>query len=362
MKPRVFHLITSLNFGGTENFLKQIVLGLKDRYDFSVGYIKQEGITAAELRRAGISVTKLTNPWTLCRRLRTWKPALLHTHMYRANMVGRLAGKLARVPAIVSSQRSSDDWKKIYHIWLDRFTALWTAKIVANCKATRELLVRREHIDPSKIEVIYNGIEPDFLKSSQDRPAGRALFSFAPQDIVVGFAGRFHKEKGSHWLPEIILRATGQNPRIRFLLAGDGPEKQALVAVSEKLKGRVILAGMRSDMTQVLSAMDIFLLPSWEESFSQSALEALAAGLPVVASDVGGLSELITQDVGVLVPRGDTQGYTQALQQLAENPQLRGPMQKAAAAKASEFSLSKMLQKVDALYTSRPVLDGCINF
>ena len=158
MTTKILHLITSLNIGGTENFLLTVLKNLKDKYGFSVGYLKERGQTADEIEKLGIPVRKFSF-FSLIDFLKKNNPQIIHTHLYRANIVGRIAGKIAGTPIIISSQRSIDGWKKFYHIWLDKFTANFCDLIIANSNAAKNILITREKISAKKIIVAYNGVK-----------------------------------------------------------------------------------------------------------------------------------------------------------------------------------------------------------
>ncbi|HCJ65944.1 MAG TPA: hypothetical protein DHV62_01105, partial [Elusimicrobia bacterium] len=155
MKPKILHLITSLNIGGTERNLLTILQFLKEKYDFSVVYLKERGKIAEEIEKLGIPLFKF-NFFSLYKYLRKNEINILHTHLYRANILGRIVGKIVRPrQIIISSQRAIDAWKKFYHVWLDSFTAQFCDLIIANSLATKNLLCQRERISAEKIVVVY---------------------------------------------------------------------------------------------------------------------------------------------------------------------------------------------------------------
>ncbi|MFH0948018.1 MAG: glycosyltransferase [Elusimicrobiota bacterium] len=163
-KIKIFHIITSLNIGGTEKNLLTILKNLNRKYDFSVGYLKERGPIADEIEKLGIPVEKY-NFFSLTKYLKKNKPQIVHTHLYRANILGRVAGKIAGVPFIISSQQSIDRWKTLHHVLLDRLTANFCDSIIANSQAAKNTLIAREKIPPSKIAVVYNGVAlPNLLR------------------------------------------------------------------------------------------------------------------------------------------------------------------------------------------------------
>jgi len=303
-KTKIFHIITSLNIGGTEKFLLAVLRNLNDKYYFSVGYLKEREQTAGEIEKLGIPVIKF-NFFSLIKYLKKNKPQIIHTHLYRANIIGRIAGKIAEIQTIISSQRSIDGWKKFYHVWLDKFTANFCDLIIANSQSAKNILITREKIPSSKIIVIYNGVA---LPST--------LYPLPSTLFTVGYIGRLHKEKGVYLIPEIIKIVLGKNKNIKFLIYGDGPEKQSLELKIRnlKLENSVKFLGWQTNLKDVYASIDILLLPSEEESFPQAALESISYGVPVVASDVGGVSEVVEhQKTGILIKSKSPESFADAI-------------------------------------------------
>ena len=341
-KTKIFHLITSLNIGGTEKYLLKIIKNLNDRYNFSVGYLKELGPIAGEIEKLGVPVTKF-GFFQLIKHLKKNKIQIIHTHLYRANLIGRLAAKIAGVPAIISTQQSIDDWKKIYHVWADRLTAVFCDLIIANSNTAKKLLVTREKIPENKIIVSYNGVEykPEACSKKNNN------------SITVGYIGRLHREKGAYLIPEIIKKVTDRNKSINFIVAGDGPEKNNIETGISNLKidPFVKLLGWKNDLQEIYSSIDILLMPSEEESFPQVALDAMAFGIPIVASDVGGVSELVkNNETGLLIKERRPELYAEAILYLVDNPYYYKHFSENSKTKASEFTFKKLISRLDETY------------
>lgn len=312
----ILHVITSLNIGGTEKFLLNSLRYLKTDYNFVVCYLKERGPIADEIEKLAIPVFQVNGLRDLISFIRRHPMDIVHTHLYRANIIGRLAAHIAGVPVIISSQRSIDGWKNFYHVWLDRWTARYADVIIANSQAARDVLILREKIPASKIKIIYNGVE--FVQDSfvQESAALKEKLNLAPGVTVIGSVLRFHREKGARLLPEIISKVVDKNPLVKFILLGDGPEKGELENLIRKqqLDSWVIFTGFQSQVRNFLAIMDIFFLPSKEESFPQVLLDALGAGLPSVSTDVGGVREIISPgETGLLAKSGDTKQLSEAI-------------------------------------------------
>jgi len=205
-KHKILHLITSLNIGGTEKHVLALVKNLSSKYDMSVAYLKERGNTSDEIEKAGVRVFK-TDLFTLIKYLKRNEINLIHTHLYRANILGRIAGKIANTPAIISSQRSIDGWKKQRHIWADRFTSRYCDLIIANSETAKDILIKREKISARKITVIYNGVVPTTSHSL-----------LTTSCFTVGYVGRLHNEKGVCLLPDIAKKVIDKNANFKFLI------------------------------------------------------------------------------------------------------------------------------------------------
>ena len=184
----------------------------------------------------------------------------------------------------------------------------------------------RSGIRKDIIRVVINGVPDDEISASMaERDKTRAELGFAPEDVVIGFAGRLSPEKGLACLINAFSRITDLNPKTRLLIVGDGPERQAMQQQAQGmgLSERVVFTGRIVPVYRMYAAMDIFAMPSiCEEAFGFAAAEAMAMGKPVIASASGGLAELITDTVdGLLVPPGDEEALTAAISRLISDPE-----------------------------------------
>ncbi|PKM92546.1 MAG: hypothetical protein CVU80_02790, partial [Elusimicrobia bacterium HGW-Elusimicrobia-4] len=338
-KIKIFHLITSLNIGGTEKFLLTVLENLKDKYDFSVGYLKEKGQIADEIEKLGIPVIKF-NFLSLVRYLKKNRAQIVHTHLYRANILGRIAGKIAEIPIIISSQRSIDGWKKFYHVLLDKLTSNFCDLIISNSETAKSILVKREKIPAQKITVVYNGVD--------QHPA--SIIHHPSSVFTVGYIGRLHKEKGVYLIPKITKIVCEKNGKIKFLIYGDGPEKNnlKLQITNYKLQNKVEFLGWQTNLKDIYSSIDILLLPSEEESFPQAALESMSCGIPVIASDVGGVSELVEdKKTGLLIKSKLPESFADAILSVAQDNYYYRHFSENSKIKATEFSVEKMMNSID---------------
>lgn len=341
-RPHIVHLITSLNIGGTEKNMLEIIRRLPETFRFTVCYLKQRGPVADELKSLGVPVRKLSVLGAVPA-LASMDCSILHTHLFRANVLGRVWGRLAGIPVVISSQQGIDAWKTGWTIAAERISARFADRIIANSRAARNVLIERERIPAEKIGVIYNGIRFDGTSVPRER---------VPGPFRISCIMRLHREKGVNLVPDIALAAR-RRTAVRFSVIGDGPLRRELSGrISEgDLRDEVILEGWRDDLDQVYRRTDVLLLPSEEESFPQVALDALSYGIPVVATRVGGVPELVEHgSEGLLIETRTPSAYADAIVKLAEDRDLYTTISAKARKKAALFTMERMIAEYETLY------------
>jgi glycosyltransferase involved in cell wall biosynthesis len=279
----------------------------------------------------------------------------MHSFMFTSNLWGRVGAILAGIPVRIAAERNVDDWKGPIRRWLDRRLAPWTSKVVAVSGKVEEFCRDRIGIPDEKLVTIRNGISVDRFKPLYgSREASRAALGVAPGDLVVTQVARLVPQKGY----DVLLKAAGlvrrRYPRIRLMIVGEGPSREALAAQAEHLGiGQAIsFLGFRKNVREVLWATDIFVLASWREGLPVSLLEAMAASLPSVVTSVGGNDEAVVEgETGFLVPPGDVVLMADRINRLLDDRALRERMGTAAFKRVeSEFSAERMVRETEALY------------
>lgn len=330
---RVLYLIIDLPVGGAEIQLLNLVRHLdRDRYDPIILCIGKNGPIGEEIAREGIPVVELgrfrkggidrTIVKTLREFLRKERISLLHSHLYHANLYGRLAAFREGIPAVCTIHNTYARVKmhrQIINWWLARKTA----RIVAVSKPVRDDIIRYDHVHPSRIIVIPNGVDWEKFDIPASRDEARVRIGLSVDRFVVGSIGRLEEQKGLRYLLESIrLMRTGGKDVI-LLLAGSGKEEERLreQAASAGLEDSVLFLGTRRDVPDLYRAMDVFALPSLWEGGPITLLEAMASRLPVVATPVGFVPEVVQDEVnGYLVPAKDPHALAEALWRVRENP------------------------------------------
>lgn len=339
--PRLVHLTTT-------DMSLDWLLGPQLRAFAAQGYevigMSAAGPHVANLEAMGIrhvdvpSFTRSNNPMQdakafveLVRLLRRVRPDILHTHNPKPGIIGRIAGRLARVPLVVNTQHGlyaqpTDRWQRRIPVYVaERVAAAFShAELVQNPEDV-DTLIHTLRIPARRVHLLGNGIDLDRFDpeaiSHETRTTLRQTWGVADDEVLVGVVGRLVREKGIVEILDAahVLRAEGLP--VRFVIVGpaDPGKADAIDATgfAQAADDGVVFAGERTDMPECYAAMDLFLTASWREGFPRSAMEAAAMGLPTVATDIRGNRQVIDDGVtGVLVPVRDPAGLTDGVRTL----------------------------------------------
>ena len=351
--PLLF-LVTSLDQGGAQRVLARWASGLPgDKYAMQVAYLQRRpGVIEADLRRAGIAVhdlgmrnkADLGAVIRLMRILRRERIRVLVAFMFHATFLGRLAGGLCRVRVRISSERTMEAEGRGRRL-LNRWTVPLATHVVAVSERVASYAAREFRIPRDRLTTIVNGVDLDRF-----RPAVRTREAHAP---VLGCTARLGAENDHATLIQAFAHLGRQWPDAQLLLVGRGPEEAALRALADALGvgGRVCFAGEQADVAPWLARMDVYAQAARLAGISNSILEAMATGLPVVATDVGGTAEVVVHgETGLLVPPGDPIALADALGALLANPARAEAFGHAGRARAeAHFGEKLMLDRVEAL-------------
>ena len=315
--------ITELDRGGAERALSQLVLGLnREEWLPRVYCLGPRGHFADVIEAGGVTVEcfdgsgMMSLPRVLLRltmALRRFRPAVLQTFLFHANIVGRFAGRLARVPRIVSGIRVADRRSRWYGR-LDRWTNGLVDHNVCVSQGVANFSTTETGLAPHKLSVIPNGVDYDFFAAAT--AADLTSFSIPQGSPVFITVGRLEEQKGIDVLltaASLVLRDHGD---CHFLIVGDGCDRAVLESQAAQLgiANSVHFVSQRADVPNLLAASSAFVLPSRWEGMSNALLEAMAAGLPVVATAVEGSTELVRSgETGTLVPAGRSEDLATAI-------------------------------------------------
>lgn len=317
---RVSFCITELDPGGAERQLVRLVTHLDQKvFDPEVICLAGEGALVAPLRAAGVPVTCLKARsrrdigviLRLRRHLAGSRPDVLQTFLFHANIAGRIAGRLAGVPVVISGIRVAE--RRRWHLWFDRMTDRLVDRHVCVSRAVAHYTSTVGGLSPEKIVVIPNAV--DAVRFSGAVPADLSEFGFPAQAKVVLFVGRLHPQKDPVRLLSAFRRLSARHDDIRLLIVGTGPLEGELKLRSADLGPSVVFAGQREDVPALMKVSACLALPSRWEGMPNVVLEAIAAGVPVVATDVEGISEVLLDGLGTIVLGSRAVDFAAALEE-----------------------------------------------
>jgi glycosyltransferase involved in cell wall biosynthesis len=362
-RVRVLHVITSLGFGGAERLVVSAARKLPaDRFESVICCFSGRGPLATEAEDAGVRVQSvdafpgLTNPIAfarLARIIQTAAPAIVHTHLQSPNLYGRLAARLCRVPLIVATEHNVYEAKARRYVAVERMLAHSTDALVAVSEEVQRFLSAQIGVPASRIRVIRNGVT-----LPPPSPAGVAALERRVGNTAgvlrISTVASLTPKKGHAVLLHALVELRNRGVRCVALFAGEGPERARLESLATQLNlgDAVHLLGGVNNIADVLAATDIFVLPSLIEGLPLALLEAMHAGMPIVATAVGGVPEAIASGSnGLLVPSGDAAALAAAIAELEGSQERRETMgRRARESAADRFSESAYVHALAALY------------
>jgi glycosyltransferase involved in cell wall biosynthesis len=294
--------------------------------------------------------------WRIYRYLRSGAFDLVHTHGYFADIMGVPASKILGIPHLSTCHGfiDNDANVKMYNL-LDRFALRFSDRIIAVSDAIRNELMKKG-IRSSRIVMIQNAVNGEWPQKQllHDRQEKRALLGLGDAVFVAGYAGRLSEEKGLRYLIQASARLRRSGIPLMLVLFGEGPQRRELedLARSEGTEQAVLFAGFVKDVENWLPALDVFVLPSLTEGTPMALLEAMAAGIPVIASSVGGVPSMIEPGrTGILVRPGMPEDIAEALRRLHADPAQRTELSTTARQViVAQYSIRDWVRKLESEY------------
>ncbi len=377
-KIKVLHIITRLDKGGSAENTFLTVKGLdKKRYDVTLmsGPVQDPSQERrSQVEECGVQyihipvlVRKVNVVYDAIALFKIWrflakkKFDIVHTHTSKAGLLGRFAAKFAGVPLVVHTPHGHvffgyfGPLKTKIFILLEKLANRMTDKIVALTHREKADYISYRTCPEEKMTVIHSGVE---LNKFQEYPLAEKTklkkeVRLPEDSFVVGTAGRLVPVKGPEFLIKASQTIIPKHPNTYFLFAGDGPlkkdlQKKAKEAGEEK---NIVFLGWRDDIAHILSIFDVFCLPSLNEGMGRVLVEAMANGIPIVASEVGGIPDLVTPGKnGFLVPPKNPEELANHIQILIEDEEKRKKMGESGKKMAQRFSHKTMVEKIAELY------------
>jgi glycosyltransferase involved in cell wall biosynthesis len=361
---RVTHVIHWLEPGGAESLLVELASAAW-KADLQLSVVTLAPVRdrryIAALAALGVEVVELDvahrwDPLVLRRgvsAIRSLKPTLIHTHLKHADIVGAVAARRLRLPLVSTLHVIEDHSGTVSGVKMRLAAAARGStadRTIAVSEAQRQWYLSAFHAEPDRVVTIYNGVRAQRPLGAEERSHIRAALGI-PQDAVMFLQAAIMRPGKGHG---DLIRGWAQLGADKgwLVLAGDGPLRPSLEELAQSLAAsRITFTGFRDDVRQLMSCADVVVHPTHLDALPTSVIEAMAAGRPVVASDVGGVPELITQEEGILVPPGDEAALARAITTLGNDEVLRGKLGSAAHARFKRsFDVDVWVQNLRALY------------
>jgi sugar transferase (PEP-CTERM/EpsH1 system associated) len=366
----ILHFITELDAGGAQTVLFRLLQNVdRERYQPAVVCLYNgNAVMAQQIRKLDVPVLNLgmNAKWRidalarLYRYLRQEQPTILHCWLVHADLIGRVIGRLAGVPIVITSRRNVEIGSA-FQLHLKRWTTSLDDRIVAVCDLARQVEIEYSGTVTEKVLTIYNGIDPNLrvsraAQSQIGHPSEpiRKEFSIPLAAPLIGTVGRLHPTKGHQDLIKAFAHLHTQWPDVYLLLVGDGEMRHKLIRQADdlQLSNRIIFTGVREDISSILATLNLFVLPSLSEGMPNVILEAMATGLPVVATSVGGVPELVVNGVtGILTPPNNPTALAEAILELLHAPEKAAAMGRAGRQRIkTHFTIDRMVEQYESLY------------
>jgi glycosyltransferase involved in cell wall biosynthesis len=372
---RVAHVITGLVLGGGGQVMWTIARNFdKSRFDADVFCVIGGGELVDDIEQLGMQVRIIPahvgtsifkyrpgQILELARQLRQGQYDVVHTHLFQADIIGGIAARLAGIRHVVKSLHNMGAWKKRHHLWIDRLLA--TDRVICCSEFLAESAIRQERLDPSRVVTIHHGVDTSRFRVEVARDGYLASLGLDPRKRLVGTIGRPIAEKGHEYLLSAIPRILAAHPDTQFLIVGEGALRSELQARIERmgLQHAVKLPGARGDVAELLSVMDVFVFPSVSEGLGIAILEAMAARVPIVASDIRPLSEMIVNgETGVFVEPRNPDALAAAVNGLlGDRSKAEGIRDRAFEHVSTRFSERQMVARIESVYNELCVKSRC---
>jgi glycosyltransferase involved in cell wall biosynthesis len=365
MSYRVLHLIDSLDLGGAQVVLLNL-LRYADRAQFTheAACLHGRGVFWTQLAATGTPLSTLSFhhyfpsyvPLLLGRFL-TRRYDVLHCHLLASNVIAKPLAALCGIPVRINHDHCNDKladprrWALPADTWTNRFSS----HVIAVSESTRAFVEQHEHVPAERTSTIHNGIDcATFRPRLELRAQTRRRFDLPEDAVIIGGIGRLTHQKNFALFLEIAAQTLQRHPQAFFVIAGTGEEEAALRAQAEALgiSARLRFLGYVADMAALYPALDFLLLTSRFEGLPITILEAMATGVPIVASRLDGIAEVLAdREDAALIEPGSVHAFSNVLCELIEKPALAASFAEKALAKVRrDYSAERMTREVEAIY------------
>ncbi|MDP2654701.1 MAG: glycosyltransferase [Candidatus Omnitrophota bacterium] len=348
--------------GGAEKQIFELAKGMdKSRYDVTIASLDCYGRAPRSVIEpvCRLEIFRVVRIYGLSgflqglrffRYLKDSRVDIVQTYHFSSDIWGAFLAWLAGVPVILSNRRDMGFWRKSWHVWAYRLINRWVLRIVVNARPIKAMVLESERMGDDRVVVISNGVE----LSAKSSPLGRSDLGLNAGDMVVAHVANLRPVKGHMHLIRAFKDVVARCPSAKLVLIGQDELGGSLQKLASDLgiSERVLFLGKRMDVSRILPLADVCVLPSLSEGMSNSILEYMAAGKPVVATRVGGNPELIEDGVnGILVEKENVPQLADALFRLLQDPSLRREMGNSGFQRITEeFTMGAMVRKYEQLF------------
>ena len=366
---KILYIVTQSEFGGAQRYILDLATNLPiEHYHVAVAAggngelfakLKEKNIRTYQLKnlvREINPIKDLKAYFEIKKLLKKSKPDVLHLNSSKAGVLGAVAGRHAGIKKIIYTvhgfvfNEPLPWWKKQIYLWTEKFSTRYKDKLICVSEFDRQVGIKNK-IKPKKLITINNGVDKLAIL---DKQTARTKLNLPIDKKIIGTIAHFYPTKGLFYLIQAAQVVVKQFPQTIFAIIGDGQLKNQLEHEINKLnlKNNFLLLGSKQKAGQYVSAFDIYVSSSVKEGFPFSILEAMAAGLPIASTNVGGIPEMIKDNVsGLLVESKSSDALAQALLKILQNKNLVKKLGSQAKIRvAQKFSLQKMIQETKKLY------------
>lgn len=357
---RIVYIEKQKSFSGQVNRALSVALGCRQK-GADTSFVCQPGsIISKKARDAGMDVIELKmkgkdfyiSIFKLAAYLKKENVDIIHAQGARDHLMACISAHLIGNIKVIRTKHNMIPLKSGFFSRI--IYCFFTSRLIAVSHAVKNVMIN-DGISPDHIDLVYSGIDPEQSKPMKKSEKIKKEFLLDKDDIIVGTVCRLHKSKGIKTFLKAAQKVCSLNSTVKFMLAGKGAEKWENTEICTDLKNRIIFTGFRTDIPEILSVMDIFVFPTLREAFGLSLVEAMSVEKAVIASDVGGIGEIIGRDktCGILIPPENVEKMTDAILELANKPEKRKLMGKAAKKRViPKFVITNMIDRVFDVYTS----------
>lgn len=345
-----------MRVGGAQTFLIELIRNLdKTKFEAKVVTIVEKGILAKDLAQLGVEITHIHKKsrvdlgliFKLKNYIKLYKPDIVHTQLFGSDTLGRIAAFLAGVKVIITTEQNINPDEGTAKKLVKSILQHVNKKIVVISEGVKNYSIKKDKIKPAKIKLIYNAVDLEKFSFRQFKPIDL-------NNIKAGVVARFDQQKGHKYLLQAMPQIIAKYPGFKLILAGTGSLEAELKKLVQDLniENNVEFIGVRHDITRLLHRFDLMIMPSIWEGLGIAVIEAQASGIPVLVSNVPGMSELVEQgQTGYLFKPENPDAIFQALDHFLSNPENHEQVIKNARKQCEQnFGIKKMISEYEKVY------------